>query len=441
MASKPRMPMTPSAPDISRLLQQLSLQMEKDPGLPLAWLEGHRQDPNLMAALKGASADVPVAAVLTCYELILRQDLIAAGHAIEKHRRPDDPLQVNILLDGLFFAACRDFIRASQLLVSVVNRHKGSLFIWQKMLTLCLNAGYYSQGIDWYQKAIALSGWGAAARFNLMELGSALYALDYQFERAIAIRREELALQMQRPPASPAAKSSDFNVAKTWQALTAVVDLLEGHGMRPFPTAGTLLGWWREGAILNNDKDLDVALMPADSLDLARKIMLAQVRYIAAPMSLNSNSYSCFFDRVTQVTVDLLQFWDAGEKLGYGWLLPGKYRAQSRVLHFDRFDLLRDHWQGHEFWRPDDPDHFLTQMYGPWRAPDPHFDSCAGVPNLQAMTEMVQATVYNQLVSCVSRGNYAKAMALIVSLRDHNDDHPVLGRMEIWLRKNLQNQC
>ncbi|HKL25908.1 MAG TPA: hypothetical protein VJ910_06740, partial [Desulfuromonadales bacterium] len=40
-----------------------------------------------------------------------------------------------------------------------------------------------------------------------------------------------------------------------------------------------------------NDKDLDVALMPADSLDLARKIMLAQVRYIAAPMSLNSNSW------------------------------------------------------------------------------------------------------------------------------------------------------
>jgi hypothetical protein len=302
------------------------------------------------------------------------------------------------------------------------------------MLLLSLNAGMYSQGVTWYEQAISFPWWSDSARINLMEIGSALYGMVYAFEKAVNIRREELVLQMRLQ------KRNHKNTPDTglvpgaaWTALKDITGMLEQHGLQPFPTAGTLLGWQREGDILPHDKDLDIAFLPGDSIDLARHIITQQPRYQLAPMGVKSSTYLCIHDRETRCTVDLLQFWREGKRWSYGWLLPETYRPQSRVLYFEPFKLIRDTWKDQKFWKPDDADNYLEQLYGDWSNPDPDFDSCAGACNLARMTTLVQSMVYNQIIACISKGKWSKARRLVESLQNQGDTHPVLSQVKDWL--------
>jgi len=411
------------------LIAQLATRAQTDVGAPLAWLESHLNDKALLSALEQARPDDAFVLALRGYRFLVAGNLLAAAADLASLQRQPDGLKLLPLLQGLFQAAVQKPQAALSCLVQAVNQHPRSLFVWQKLLQTSLVSGHVEQGLHWYASAIGRTCWTDTARFSLMEYGSALCDQAFAFDRAVAIRRETLALRLRMPPL-PAVTAPAFVAAQAGQALADIVNQLEGQGLRPFPTAGTLLGWQRDGQILSHDKDIDLALLPPDDLTAARLLLASQPRYQPVPLALKSLTYLCLYDQQCRCTIDLLQFWsgDAG-KLCYGWLLPGKHRPHSRIQHFDPFTLVRDNWQGRDYWRPDDPDHYLTQLYGDWRTPDAAFDSCAGIANLSRLTAVTQALAYNRLIACYCRGQGEKARAICAALQRHGDTHPVLVRL------------
>lgn len=154
-------------------------------------------------------------------------------------------------------------------------------------------------------------------------------------------------------------------------------------------------------------------------------------------MALNCPSYMSVKDKTTGCTLDFLQLWENKGHLEYGWRLPGIYRAQSRVLTFSRFELVRDEWKGRPMWRPNNADAFLAGLYGNWMEPDRYFDSCGGCPNLVGMTSLVRAMVYNQIVTALARRRYEKALAGLNSLIHHGEPHGVDKDLQHRLKEHL----
>jgi len=344
----------------------------------------------------------------------------------------------------LFYFSNNNYISAIKEFVSAINKNNKILFIWKKLLISCIYSGYHSQRINSYKQAISMPFWTNTAKAQLMEQGSALYHLHYDFDQAINIRREKISWLLTQPPlpVNLNIKPDNFDSSKAWKTLIDLLALLESYQLKPFPTSGTLLGWQREGDILYNDNDIDIALVPDDDINLAKKIIFDNPRYKLNQFTPKTSSYFAMTDQLTGIAVDILGMWENNNSFEYGWLLPGQYKKHSRILIliFTPFTLIQDQWNKQTFWRPENVHLFLTELYGDWRTPDSLFDGTISSCNLNNLPTMVQATAYNKIIYFFKRAKYKKVLTLTQALIDRGDNHKILPQLKSCLLKELDEK-
>lgn len=420
-------------------LGELEKKSRTDISTAFLWLESYENRPLLSSVLTDGVFPDSFAMPMCCYLHILQNNLIAAGSLLSSIDQQGDFRCSKNFLTAMFCWTAGRYEDAINSLGLAVNLHKASLYLWRKLLQLSLEAGFYNLGIKWYKYALSVSGWSGYARADLIRLASSLHLLNYDFEQSIQLRREEIALRLTLVPPTDRTNDVNINLTKAWSSLCDFLDILKPYEINPFPTAGTLLGWQRDGEILPFDKDLDLAIMPgSDNLNLALKIISGLPRYQLSTSVLKSTTYASIIDKKTDISIDLLEFWIEDDNFKYGWRLPGKYRSFSRVLNFTPFELVKDQWKGHTMWRSDNADLYLTELYGDWRVPDAYFDSIAGNCNLTKMTPMIKAMTYNNISMAIDRTHYMKAYTLVETLIRYGDNHAILDQLYPWLLERMK---
>lgn len=141
-----------------------------------------------------------------------------------------------------------------------------------------------------------------------------------------------------------------------------------------FPYAGTLLGLERDGRLLPNDKDADLAAWLEDFALAGR--LLQQFGLLRATDVPPFGNMATYVEPRSGHSVDLFGLRRdpvAGAIEGGVWLY-GRPAAWQRMLDLPWFTLSARGGPAGEVWWPE-ADRLLAAVYGDWRTPQPEWDS------------------------------------------------------------------
>lgn len=159
-------------------------------------------------------------------------------------------------------------------------------------------------------------------------------------------------------------------------ALSAIKQCLDKAAIPFFLISGTLLGCIREGKLLGHDKDIDIGVWEAHTINVLADVIRGSGAFYILP------TYSpdiLVVRHVNGVTIDIFRhyrepddYWHAGGKCCW---------------HNSPFELAHHHFLGDEYLIPKDYETYLTENYGDdWRVPKIDFDSALDTPNMKILS-------------------------------------------------------
>jgi hypothetical protein len=164
-----------------------------------------------------------------------------------------------------------------------------------------------------------------------------------------------------------------------WLVLAQLKRAGEGKGA----AAGTLLGLEREGKLLANDDDADLAVWLED-FHLACRTLEA-IGFIRANNSPPFGNVASFALQQPRLSLDLFGIRREPEHqrlVGGAWLYD-RPPSHQRIVHYPWFVLATRVGPAGEVWWPQPADTVLTALYGDWRTPRPEWDSLVSCRALQ----------------------------------------------------------
>jgi hypothetical protein len=159
--------------------------------------------------------------------------------------------------------------------------------------------------------------------------------------------------------------------------------ILDSLGIRCWLTDGTLLGYFREGDIIEHDRDVDLGLFIEDYQDAivpAFRDCGFDVMYVLGE---KKQGLEISFVR-DGVKVDLFFFYREGDRLWHGaWEGMDKGRKRNLIkYYYEPFDLRQIDFLGSAFNVPADTLKYVETKYGPdWRTPVKDWDWAMGPAN------------------------------------------------------------
>lgn len=194
-----------------------------------------------------------------------------------------------------------------------------------------------------------------------------------------------------------------------WDLLTR----LKAADCHVFPYAGTLLGLERDGRLLPNDKDADLAVWLEDFSLTARLLQQWGLRRATdVPPFANM---ATFVEPQTGYSIDLFGLLrnPARERTEGGAWLYGKPASHQRVLLLPWFELVaRDAPPGPVWW-PARADALLEACYGDWRVPQPEWDSQVSNRSLQEVNLNWHCLALKALAQSWLKGDLQRTRRLI----------------------------
>ncbi|MCG2585629.1 LicD family protein [Massilia sp. TS11] len=228
-------------------------------------------------------------------------------------------------------------------------------------------------------------------------------------------------------PAEAPPRPTHFEPGQAREFLDATLVHLARRGLIAFATAGTLLGLVRDGALLPNDKDLDL-VVPFRALDEACRAV-RELGWEDSWVALNASNYRCFVHADSGITLDLIGYDSdpAGAGVLGGWWPQGLAREDGRLLRFSEFQITRQQSERGPYWALSEPRQMLEELYGPgWVTPDPHFDAILGTPALVAHNAFTHAWGHLRLGEAWINGRRAPFSRLLALLARLDPADPLL---------------
>ena len=218
--------------------------------------------------------------------------------------------------------------------------------------------------------------------------------------------------------------------ARCRTALLAAKAGLEAAGVRSFLTYGTLLGLQREGDFISHDTDIDLGIWPgADKPAIIDRLSTVGFAYTGREPA--KTEINLPFRHENGVVVELYEHFEEGGRICSGVELAG-----ARLLWaFSPFDLVSRAWLGTRFLVPDEAARYLTEGYGDWQTPNPHFDATFWAPNIVGgFPPIARAFAYLRTLDALRRREVAKATAHLSRILDLDPESPEIDALRNRLR-------
>ena len=199
----------------------------------------------------------------------------------------------------------------------------------------------------------------------------------------------------------------DYPVASYSGALAATLACAEAAGLDLFLTCGTILGAIRDNGFMRHDKDIDLGIWADVALGRLRAAMAADPDFSDACETGPHHSQMSWTWRGT-VAVDVFRY-ERGDEHASCDMWIGSHPISW--LHHP-FALRRHTFSGLACLVPDDPDRYLTELYGDWRTPNPYFGIFAS-PNIKGgFPPICRSLAYTSLFRAVALRQRDRAINL-----------------------------
>ena len=183
--------------------------------------------------------------------------------------------------------------------------------------------------------------------------------------------------------------NKEFVTADAARALVDLQKALSKVGQRAFLVSGTLLGFAREGKILEHDKDLDVGIIGVEhQFDVAQSLLQSGMfRIKMGNVREYNKTYHLKVDHLdARVSIDIFIYHPEGGQLVTGVQSDFGYLQK---FAFTPFELETVSFMGIDFLVPKDTDLKLTENFGEWRHSDPDYISHLQSPSTVDVGGMV----------------------------------------------------
>ncbi|MEA1053010.1 tetratricopeptide repeat protein [Lamprobacter modestohalophilus] len=273
---------------------------------------------------------------------------------------------------------------------------------------------------------------------SLTNHGVSLHHLGHQ-QASIERYQEALRLFLASGGAQVVPKpKTPMSVEQAHRTLRALKQTLDSLRIPFFLVFGTLLGIVRDGRLLPNDKDLDLAL-PWATPRAALVDALAQAGFITpAERQIKQDKDGAWRIAVvhlaTQISIDLFfaRGVESGVEFGVDYL-PEPIRWRVR-----RFALAPLRYQGMELSAPAPAEAFLEDFYGPdWRTPQHYCGVLRGAALLPDAREGRLSFAYNRLMALLNEGNWKKAAAYCRQMKLVIDADPLIDQAQALAEAHL----
>ena len=204
-----------------------------------------------------------------------------------------------------------------------------------------------------------------------------------------------------------------WDEARVTQALWLVLAQMKRAGCGVFPFAGTLLGLERDGRLLPDDMDADLAVWLED-FSLACRTLEA-IGFQRASNAPPFGNVATFVLQQPRLSVDMFGIRREPEQqrlVGGAWLY-GKPPSHQRIVHYPWFELAPREGPAGEVWWPQPADTLLTALYGDWRTPQPDWDSLVSCRGLQGTNLQWRCWAFKRLADRWRSGDVQRTRRLL----------------------------
>ncbi len=272
------------------------------------------------------------------------------------------------------------------------------------------------------------------ANFISLNLESAHENFTCALEHLLAL------IKMGRAPTKKKQRQPDnenlFSSGKAEQLLWATCAQLAAHEIQAFPYAGTLLGLVRNDALLEFDKDLDIAVW-VESLDDCCAV-LEMAGWVRVKMGIDYSNYRDYCHIETGITLDVCAIERQSEqRVVGGFSLPDHPEAYQRVSVFPAIILVPRETDYGKVWFPQQPEVILQAFYGDWRTPNPNWDTVVSAQNLENYTLLVRCYAYYRLLKHWLAGDLVKAWCYAQQIALKDADDVLILRCRQWIEQTM----
>lgn len=220
------------------------------------------------------------------------------------------------------------------------------------------------------------------------------------------VTRAGLVPRQERPPVP-------WDEARALQVVWDLLARLHAAGCHVFPYAGTLLGLERDGRLLPNDKDADLAVWLEDFSLTGR--LLQQWGLRRAVDVPPFDNLASFVEPQSGLTLDLfgLRRNPVQTCIEGGVWLYGRPASHQRLLVLPWFELAQRPTPAGQAWWPAPAHALLEAFYGDWRRPDPEWDSLVSNRAVQDLNLNWRCWALKNLCQCWLGGDLGRTRRLL----------------------------
>ena len=222
--------------------------------------------------------------------------------------------------------------------------------------------------------------------------------------------------------------SAPWDEGRALQLVWELLARLKAAGCPVFPYAGTLLGLERDGRLLPNDKDADLAVWVEDFARADRTLQqLGLLKAGDVPPFANMATY---VETRSGYSVDLFGLRrnaGTGRIEGGAWL-EGQPASHQRILLLPWIELVERPSPAGAVWWPQAPQRLLEACYGDWRTPQPEWDSLVSNRSLQEVNLNWHCFALKNLAQAWLTGDLARTGRLLDQILARAGDDARLRR-------------
>jgi hypothetical protein len=197
------------------------------------------------------------------------------------------------------------------------------------------------------------------------------------------------------------------------------------HDLPIFMVAGSLLSLVRDGDFFLSDKDMDVGVLGAD-FERTTQLLIDSRYFDDVSPAQYFVGYKQLRHRATGFIVDVTHYQVHSEKIHAIWKhVSGEVLRQTS---FPLFELKEAFFPSLacRVLIPDQPEIYLTSLYGDWRTPNPHFNTVVAACNLCKITPFLLSLSFIKIADDLLNNRFLKAKASVKHLHDQSFQSPLL---------------